>query len=215
MTNDRDNSSHESKGFAGIISMVSNLEEIKQETRDDSNVKRSVNTDGNEKSDPQVLSDEERRPIARIPRMHRPSKTPWFLWVIGIVCIVWLISNIAQYNSSPSTQSENRSATKPSSTESSSGFTSRPVESRPPISESNLHSIEELQYCLAEEIRLNGADSSVNSYIESDINRYNAMVDDYNSRCASYRYYRTDFERARKAVERFRVQYYNEGKTRF
>ena len=34
---------------------------------------------------------------------------------------------------------------------------------------------------------LEGAKAAVNNYIDSDVNRFNAMVADYNSRCGSFR----------------------------
>jgi hypothetical protein len=42
---------------------------------------------------------------------------------------------------------------------------------------------------LAEDIRMNGAKSAVNNYIDADVDRFNAMVADYNSRCSSFQYH--------------------------
>jgi hypothetical protein len=41
---------------------------------------------------------------------------------------------------------------------------------------------------LAEDIRMDGAKSALNNYIDADVDRFNAMVADYNSRCSSFKY---------------------------
>ncbi|UVO37626.1 hypothetical protein KUL72_04340 [Bradyrhizobium arachidis] len=59
-----------------------------------------------------------------------------------------------------------------------------------------------------------GAKSAVNNYSESDVDRFNAMVADYNNRCSSFRYRRGTLESARHEIEPYRSQLQAEGRSR-
>jgi hypothetical protein len=73
---------------------------------------------------------------------------------------------------------------------------------------------------LAEDIRMDGAKSAVNNYIDADVERFNAMVADYNSRCSSFQYQtnnrgRNDLKSAQRDIEPYRSQLQAEGRSRF
>src|SRR5690606_18898902 len=65
------------------------------------------------------------------------------------------------------------------------------------------------------DIRMEGAKAAVNNYSDSDVDRFNAMVADYNSRCGSFRYRSGALESARRDVEPYRSQLQAEGRSRF
>jgi hypothetical protein len=90
----------------------------------------------------------------------------------------------------------------------------RPEETVPPVGQNLLLSTAQIRYCLAEGIRLEGAKSAVNNYIDSDVDRFNAMVADYNSRCGQYRYRSGALEAARSEVEAYRSTMQSEGRAR-
>lgn len=97
---------------------------------------------------------------------------------------------------------------------------SHPQESQPPVGQNVVLSTAQIRYCLAEDIRLNGAKSAVNNYIDSDVDRFNAMVADYNSRCSSFKYQtnnrgRNDLNSAQRDIEPYRTQLQVEGRNRF
>lgn len=73
----------------------------------------------------------------------------------------------------------------------------------------------EIQYCLAEEIRIGSAESAVDKYNERQIDRFNELVQAYNDRCGRYQYRRGAVERARTAVEPYRDRLTAEGRARF
>jgi peptidoglycan hydrolase-like protein with peptidoglycan-binding domain len=73
----------------------------------------------------------------------------------------------------------------------------------------------QIRYCLAEDIRMEGAKAALNNYSDSDVDRFNAMVADYNSRCGSFRYRSGALESARRDVEPYRGQLQVEGRSRF
>jgi hypothetical protein len=76
-----------------------------------------------------------------------------------------------------------------------------PEEVMPPVGEGNVLSASQLRYCVAQGIRIDGARSAVTDTSESDINRFNVMISDYNSRCSSYRYRKGVLESVRAEVE--------------
>ncbi len=73
----------------------------------------------------------------------------------------------------------------------------------------------QIGYCLAEDIRMEGAKAALNNYSDYDVNRFNAMVADYNSRCGSFRYRSGALESASRDVEPDRAQLQAEGQDRF
>jgi len=85
----------------------------------------------------------------------------------------------------------------------------------PPVGQDLVFSTAQIRYCQAEDIRLEGAKSAVNNYIDSDVDRFNAMVADYNSRCGSFRYRSGALESARRDIEPYRNQLQSEGRSRF
>lgn len=97
---------------------------------------------------------------------------------------------------------------------------SRPTEAKPPVGQNLVLSREQIRYCLAEDIRMDGAKSAINNYIDADVARFNAMVADYNSRCSSFQYQtnnrgRNDLNSAQRDIEPFRSQLQSEGRSRF
>ena len=88
-------------------------------------------------------------------------------------------------------------------------------ESMPPVGQNQVLSTAQIRYCLAEDIRMESAKSTLNNYIESDVDRFNAMVADYNSRCGRFRYRRGALESARREIEPYRNQLLSEGRSRF
>ena len=95
---------------------------------------------------------------------------------------------------------------------------SRPYELIPPVGQGIVLPPSEIRYCLAEKIRMDGAKSAfnnANNYSGSDVDRFNAMVGDYNSRCERFQYRRGELESARSYIERYRSQLWNDGRNRF
>ena len=81
---------------------------------------------------------------------------------------------------------------------------SRPSESKPSVGRNNVLSTAQIRYCLAEKIRLDAADTVLNNYSDSDVDRFNRYVNDYNSRCGEFRYRQGALESARRDVEPYR-----------
>ncbi|HQS64729.1 MAG TPA: hypothetical protein PLE48_14775 [Thiobacillus sp.] len=90
-----------------------------------------------------------------------------------------------------------------------------PAEDKPPIGSSLVLSTAQIRYCLGEDIRMEAAKAVVNSYSDGDVDRFNAMVADYNSRCGSFRYRSGALEGARRDIEPYRSQFQSEGRSKF
>jgi hypothetical protein len=141
-----------------------------------------------------------------------------FFFLVGIVCCCNLIFGIKKQDAfrsggtstpySTSTtrtgsgpgvsppgadQSKNDSATVPSSDAEPVKTTREQVttfryEQVPPVGTENVLNEAQILYCLAEDIRLKGADPALDSHSKSEVERYNSMVADFNSRCVRFRY---------------------------
>ena len=92
---------------------------------------------------------------------------------------------------------------------------SLPNEDKPPVGRDLVLSMAQIRYCVAEVVRMDGAKSAMNNHVDSDVDRFNAMVADYNSRCGSFRYRSGALESARREVEIYRSQLQSEGRHRF
>jgi hypothetical protein len=90
-----------------------------------------------------------------------------------------------------------------------------PSEIRPPVGTNNVLSTAQITYCLAQEIRLDGAKDVLSHLASTDANRFNSLVDDYNSRCGQYQYQQSSRDAAKVAVMPFRAQYLQEGRAWF
>jgi len=91
----------------------------------------------------------------------------------------------------------------------------RPTEVKPSAGQSNILSVGEIRYCLAEEIRLNAADPIVDEYDDSQVARFNTLVDDYNSRCGSFRYRDGALTSAQADLRPYEAEIRAEGVQRF
>jgi hypothetical protein len=228
------------KGFAGLSSMVSDVEATIA----------SIPKPRAESAENASPSNHQSREANR-KEQHRPATQPYEAptqpsrgssagkWLVGITLVVglfWLISELGNnrtFNpaSSPSSSPspsvvpappsgfvtldprELDAVEQPATTQSEVPI--RPNEEVPPVGRNHVIFAAQIRYCLAEKIRLDAADTVLNNYSDSEINRFNAFVDDYNSRCGEFRYRSGALERARRDIEPYRGQIQAEGRGRF
>lgn len=213
------------KGFAGLSSLVSEVD------REVANAKQEASRLAGSGSDSQPAAHKEAE-TERQPYQHTGSQPSgessigkWILGIGAVIAVLWLLSSGSGSKSTPSkTWVEPNIPVTPTKTEPQVPYRaglppaqvpSRPTEERPSIGTNNLLSYAQLRYCLAEDIRIGAARTAVNNYVESDVDRFNAMVADYNSRCGQFRYRRGSLESAKSDVERFRSTLEAEGQRRF
>ena len=156
------------------------------------------------------------------------SSGRWVLGIAAIIAVVWVIDEVARTPpSSTSGPSSSTPAHSPPARSAAPSYSiapaqlqapslpSRPEEAKPSIGQKTLFSLAQIRYCLAEDIRIDGARSAVNDYSGSDVDGFNALVGDYNSRCGTIHYGRGTLERARRDIEPYRSQLQAEGRSRF
>ena len=214
--NDKKN---EGKGFAGLSSLVSDVDTTPPPARKEP----AAAAPSAERPAPQPTQPQPSQRQTYQEPPQPPSGSSGGKWVLGIAAVIGLIWLIGQSNKtttsptpaySPPAQSTAASYTPPPQAP------ARPQESKPPVGQDIVLSTAQIRYCLAEDIRIDVAKSAVDNYIDSDVDRFNAMVADYNSRCGSYRYVtnnrgRNDLESAQRDIEPYRSQLQAEGKRRF
>jgi hypothetical protein len=145
-------------------------------------------------------------------------------WVLGIVIgvgVFWLIGQSNKQPSSstpaytPSTQAASYTTPSPPAPPPEPQAPSRPEEAVPPVGSDLVFSKAQITYCLAEDIRIDASKAGVDRYNDSNVDRFNTMVADYNSRCGSFRYRNGALESARQDIEPYRSQLIIEGRSRF
>jgi len=226
----------EGKGFAGLSSLVSDVDTTlpppaKHEAAGSgasSSAERSTFSQ-NAQSEPEPAQE---RPYQAPSQPSSGSSTgKWVLGIAAVIGVFWFIgeSNKNSPSSppsaySPSAQTQDQQSRGSSLPGQFDPSTARPVEpqvplhpeeSKPPVGQDLVFSTAQIRYCLAEDIRMEGAKAAVNNYSDSDVDRFNAMVADYNSRCGSFRYRSGALESARRDVEPYRSELQAEGKSRF
>lgn len=215
----------EGKGFAGLSSLVSDVDTTpppaaKKEPAAAPSAPRPAPQPAQPQPQPQPS---QRQTYQEPPQPSSGSSGgKWVLGIAAVFGVLWLIGQADKPTTSsapsysPPTQSAAPSYTPPPQPQAPS----RPVETKPPVGQDLVLSREQIRYCLAEDIRLDATKSAVNNYVDADVDRFNAMVADYNSRCSSFRYHtnnrgRNDLTSAQRDIEPYRSQLQSEGRSRF
>lgn len=135
-------------------------------------------------------------------------------WVLGIgaliIFVLWLIGQSSKkenpiydpppvaFSTPPAIPSPipAPTPTSPTTPRLSSGFGEKP-----PIGEGHTLNREQLRYCVVEKIRLDAIETVINAYRSLEVDKFNVLVADYNSRCGRFRYQRGSLESVRAEVE--------------
>jgi hypothetical protein len=87
-------------------------------------------------------------------------------------------------------------------------------ESMPPAGTDLVLNSGNLHYCLAEQVRVDAAEAHLAKRDHYSITRFNENVDDYNSRCAQFKYRHSDMDKAQSWIEEERSALVSEGEER-
>ena len=211
------------KGFAGLSSMVSNVDVPPADSS------RSAGITSTRSEPPPSRVPPVEPPQPRAPTYQPPTQDPgsgtgakWAIGIAIVVGLIWIVS-LSDKKSTSTPTSYPPIISTPATVSSPSippptpevQTSTRPTEERPPVGSGNVLGTPQIRYCVAEDIRLDAAKSVINQYNDSDIERFNALVADYNSRCSNFRYRRGALEGAKSDVERYRSEIATEGRSRF
>ena len=213
----------ESKGFAGLSSLVSDVDTTHPPIpkREPASSAPNTGRPAPQSTQPQQSSQRQTYQEPAQPSSGGSSGRKWVLGIAAIACVLWLIgqSNKTTTSSpapaySPPALSTTPSHSPPAPPPPPPQTPSRPTESKPPVGRDLVLSTDQIRYCLAENIRMDGAKSVLNTYSNHDVDRFNAMVADYNKHCGSFRYRSGALESARRDIEPYRSQLQSEGRSR-
>ena len=223
---EQNNKKNEGKGFAGLSNLVSDVDTTPPPPAPKTESAGSTTSTGRPAS--QAAQPQSQQPTQRQTYQEPPqssSGSSGGKWVVGIAVVVGLLWLVGQSDKntpspapaySPPAQSAAPSYSPPAQPQAPSV----PQESKPPVGQDLVFSMAQIRYCLAEDIRIEGAKAALNNYSDSDVDRFNAMVADYNSRCSSFKYQtnnrgRNDLNSAQRDIEPYRSQLQAEGRSRF
>jgi hypothetical protein len=88
-------------------------------------------------------------------------------------------------------------------------------ETQPPVGRGLTLERPQIRWCVAEDIRLEAGRRALHGDRKGDVQRFNEMVQDFNARCASYRYRSGMLQSVRGEVEARRSQLEADGAARF
>ncbi|MCY4364238.1 MAG: peptidoglycan-binding protein [Gammaproteobacteria bacterium] len=249
MDNEEEKKQGEGKGFAGLSSMVSDVDDVvsskpKQSQKAPSEPPPKQTAGGSQQ--PKQTSTKPASQTYQAPAQPSggSSAGKWFLGIAVVIGLIWLANQSDNSGPSKSAYSPGTSSTSaapasqpaiaPPQTHWQDALgeiaetapasqpaiappqtPSRPSESKPSVDRNNVLSSAQIRYCLAEKIRLDAAETVLNNYSDSDVDRFNGYVNDYNSRCGEFRYRQGSLEIAQRDIEPYRSQLQAEGRNRF
>ena len=223
----------ESRGFAGLSSLVSDVDMTllppdKQAASGSGALSSAKPPTASENTQPRPQPTPNTQPRPQLTHEHpvqEPSKPTtgmstgkWMLGIAAVVGVLWFIGAANKEPSSTATSyspSARNTAPSYSAAPAQPHVSSRLEEVQPPVGQNLVLSTAQIIYCLAEDIRIDSASTVVNNNSDFDVNRFNSMVTDYNSRCASFRYKTGALESARRKIDPYRSQIQAEGRNRF
>ena len=197
------------KGFAGLDSMISDVE--------------------TPKPTPEPESKSESAPISRVESQQGYAPPPlssgggsgkW--WVIGICVVAFFawIGGLDKNSSARTTSSPSYSAptpapyyppVTPSYVPEPAPVIASNAEEMPPVGNGMSFNRGQIRYCLSEKIRMSAWQGQVNEYSETSVDDFNQAVNDYNMRCSNFRYRSGMLESVRTEVETNRYALHLEG----
>lgn len=169
---------------------------------------------GAAKSPPPTTS----KPAAAVPpslqatKPQQDRKTRGSFWPCLLVVILALgcIKLVNTCNRSPSRTSRQATAPTYTSQSSTSNAPAQLEYVKPPVGTNHILSLSQIQWCIREEIRLDAITDIIDADSSRAISNFNSEVDDYNSRCGSYRYRSNTHSQAVKNVEIYRSEIENQ-----
>ena len=217
---------NQAKGFSGLDSMVSDVskdvEHAKRVSQDTQSRSESSESTSRQPSDTSSAQSPQGGVGTRDAPVSSGSSGPkWVLGIAAFIFVVWLIGNSAKQDtprydpppvSTPAPAMIPSLAPAPAPASPASARPGGGISEMPPVGEGHVLNREQIRYCFSEDIRLDAMKTLINSYSNVEVDRFNAMVADYNSRCARFKYRRGTLESVRSEVGSNRTLLEGEGR---
>ena len=206
------------KGFGGLSGMVSDVETTTPSEDPSTSAEAAREAPPGRRSEPPSQRQAPSPPRSAARPYQQPSaprsSSSGVKWLIGIVVVIGFIWLLAESGEESSTLRPRPRVSSPApqvNAPEPRGLD----EAKPLPGTNNVLTTSQIRYCLAEDIRLGAAKDVVSPYVDTEVDRFNAMVTDYNIRCGEFRYREGTLQRARSDVERHRMSLQAEGRSRF
>ena len=210
------------KGFSGLSDLASEVSGV------DEPIKPEPKAEAKPSTPEQTPHPQREKPAPEPERKTKKSPPPvetvtsgtntggsggkWILGIIGVAFVIWLINNEGQNNrtSSSNPPSTTQSYGYPQSSPAPAVRAPSSVQNaglqytKPSVGTNNVLSVPQIRWCIREGIRIEAMRSVIDS--NAEVGKFNRIVDDYNSRCGSYRYRQGSQSRAERDVEPYRSQ---------
>jgi hypothetical protein len=197
------------RGFAGIRSLGKAVE-----------VPKTQESAESERSNQSATAPEQPAVAYQAPPEGEKGSNAWLGWVGGIIAIIIVINLASKDEPSRPPQAASTTPTYPTTTYEPPAATPPPedpgigAESKPPVGTGRALTMSQIRYCVAEDVRIEGANQATDETSQSQIDQFNAMVEDYNLRCSNFRYRAGQLESAQREANRNRAQLRAEGAAR-
>lgn len=203
---------NDGKGFAGLDSLVS---DVSDDVRNVSS-KPAQPRQETPRTTPPSLPPVQSEPVQPQPTpQSRPTpiasgKQPsggknWLVWGGIILFLIWVFGNSGKSNNNTSNSPSPSYSSSPAPDPAPAAAPAPAVVSsngeKPPVGNGLSFNREQIRYCLTEKYRVSAIESIVDNTRSNEVAAYNAMVDDYNSRCSHFRYRRGMLEGVRSEVD--------------
>jgi hypothetical protein len=210
------------KGFSGLSDLASDVSDV------DKPIKSKPKTEAKPTTPEQPPHPQREKPAPEPERKTKKSPPPvetvtsgtnaggsggkWILGIIGVAFVIWLINNeghnnrTSSYNppSTPQSYDYPQSSPAPAVRAPSSVQNAGLQYTKPSVGTNNVLTVPQIRWCIREGIRIEAMRSVIDS--NAEVGKFNRIVDDYNSRCGSYRYRQGSQSRAERDVEPYRSQ---------
>lgn len=144
----------------------------------------------------------------------------WRGWVIGLGILGSIVGFLVWIGSQPSptrsyqVRSTSSYEAPPLAEVAPTELASGPTITIPPVGNGLVLSSDKIRYCVYEDRRIKGAEKAVDNYVQVSVDAFNAMVDDYNSRCGYFRYKSGALEPIQREADQIQMQLEREGRER-
>lgn len=207
------------RGFDGLSGMKTNIDDILNHSEEPIQTEKQNEPTKNTQ---QSSTNEEKRTVYENPE-EKPqvSWQPWFWFIFGGVVLYAIFSNSSgsANNSAPATEQ-----VAPAAEEAAAPASEKAVPvaenaslqdgyQRPPVGSENILGVAQIKYCIKDGYELDAISQKLNNSSEatnSQIDRFNGMINEHNSRCGSYRYYGNNNSRAESEMLPLKITIQNE-----
>lgn len=186
------------KGFSGLSSMVTDVSSVGQTEDEESALPAAEITKATPEQVTNDAPDSRDASTTYVPpykQSKKPlsSQTKWLIGAGVLIGLIWLFNSGGK--STPAQQAYK--------------------EDVPPVGTGLVLTTPQVRYCVFENIRMDALSQVVNPYNHPQVDLYNTLINDYNSRCSNYRYRSGVLESVKKEAETRRFILEMDGKTFF